>query len=116
MAVTKTETGRVGEELAAAYLIREGFTILERNRHCGHKEIDLICRDGEYIVFVEVKARSTTQYGEPSEFITPLKQYRVRTAAQMYLQKRGLTDAFCRFDAVEVFLQDGSIRHIRDAF
>ena len=116
MAVNKTETGRLGEQMAEAYLKECGYAIIGRNVRCGHKEIDLICKDGSYIVFVEVKARTETDHGLPAECITQRKQALLRTAALMYLQKNGLADAFCRFDAIEVYLTTGKINHIPNAF
>ena len=116
MALNRREIGRNGESAAENYLRERGYQILAKNFQCGHKEIDLICRDGEYIVFVEVKARSSTEYGLPAECITFRKQQMLRMAAQMFLKKNGMPDAFCRFDAVEVFLSDGRIHHIENAF
>ena len=116
MAVSKTRIGREGEELAARHLREMGYEILERNWRFGHKEIDLICVDGDYIVFVEVKARSDTEHGLPAESVTPQKIRYLRMAAEMYLQKTGNTESFCRFDVVEVYLSDGFVRHIADAF
>ena len=109
-------TGDRGERRTALYLILRGYRILERNYTFGHKEIDLICVDGDYIVFVEVKARSDTEHGLPAESVTPQKIRYLRMAAEMYLQKTGNTESFCRFDVVEVYLSDGFVRHIADAF
>ena len=116
MALSKTEIGKNGERIAAGFLKRIGYSVLETNYRFGHKEIDLICRDGDYIVFVEVKARSGIGHGLPAESVGTVKKANLRTAAAMYLRKRGTPDAFCRFDVVEVYLENGAVRHIPDAF
>ena len=116
MDLTKTQIGRQGEELAAKHLKKSGYKILERNYRSGHQEIDLVCRDGDYIVFVEVKARSSTAFGTPAEHITARKQAYLQKAALAYLAENGLTEQPARFDAVEVFLPEGRIHHIPNAF
>lgn len=116
MALNKTEIGKNGERAAADYLKSIGYSILEKNYRFGHKEIDLVCLDGDYIVFVEVKSRSGVEYGLPAESVNARKRAFLRMAASMYLKKKGMPDAFCRFDVIEVFLSDGKLNHIRDAF
>ena len=116
MALNKTEIGKAGERTAAEYLRGIGFSILEKNYRFGHKEIDLVCLDGDYIVFVEVKARSGLEHGLPAEYVNARKQSFLRMAASMYLKQKGTPDAFCRFDIVEVYLKDGTVHHIPNAF
>ena len=116
MALNKTRIGQTGERMAARFLEKMGYGVLETNYRFGHKEIDLICRDGDYIVFVEVKARSGTGHGLPAESVDARKRSHLRVAASIYLQQMGTPDAFCRFDVVEVYLESGFVRHIPDVF
>lgn len=111
-----TETGRVGERAALGYLSSLGMTFLAANYRFNHYEIDLIMREGPYIVFVEVKTRSNTEYGLPREYVDKHKQFRLITAAQSFLSENRLTDSPVRFDVTEVYLETGKILHIRDAF
>src|SRR5699024_11168311 len=72
---TTRDIGNEGEELATAYLESKGYTILERNYHFEHAEVDIVAYDNEsYIVFVEVKKRSDNRYGEPEEYIDDAKK------------------------------------------
>ena len=112
----KQDTGKRGEDAALAYLENKGYTPLARNYRHGHQELDLVMRDGRYIVFVEVKARASARYGTPAEFVTAKKRHNLILAAQAYLMQNRLTDAFARFDVVEVYTADGTLRHIPDAF
>lgn len=96
--------GRRGEDLAAAWLQRHGYTILERNwrRPCG--ELDLIAeRDGE-IVGVEVKTRSSAAMGEPEEAVTLAKQRKLLLTMQTYLMEAGAEQRPCRLDVLAVRL------------
>ncbi len=111
----KRATGSRYEALAAAFLERQGLTILERNYRCRQGEIDLIVRDGRTLVFAEVKYRSSAASGEPAEAVTPAKQRRIREAAGYYLYShRHGEDAPCRFDVVSIL--GSQIQWIRDAF
>ena len=116
MDLNTTQIGRRGEALAAKYLKGKGYQILEKNYRSGHQEIDLICQDGNYIVFVEVKARSSMNFGTPAASITGQKQAFLKKAALSYLVENHLTEQPARFDAVEVFLPEGRINHIPNAF
>lgn len=78
--------GRHGEELAAQLLAARGYEILERNWRCAAGELDLVARDGECLVFVEVRTRRGQQMGSPEESITLAKQTRLVTLAETYLQ------------------------------
>lgn len=113
---TTVRIGKKGEEAALRFLMDAGMTFIAANVHCGHNEIDLIMRDGEYYVFVEVKARMSTEYGLPREFVTPAKQKRIVTAARRYLYENRLGEVYTRFDVVEVYLESGKVCHFRDAF
>ena len=111
-----TETGRRAESIAQHYLEQRGFRLLFKNYRSGNHEIDLVMQDGDYLVFVEVKARRSLRYGTPAEMVTPLKQKRLIVAAEGYLIRENCPDAMVRFDVVEVFLDKKQLRHIPDAF
>ena len=111
----KRETGIRKEELAAEFLTRRGVKILERNFRCRQGEIDLIGRDGCYLVFFEVKYRKTARNGMPAEAVGYVKQQRIRYTAQFYLySRRYQEDMPCRFDVVSIL--GDQITWIRDAF
>ncbi|MCE5189546.1 MAG: YraN family protein [Eubacteriales bacterium] len=114
--MSTTSIGRGGEALAKEYLERLGYETLRQNYRSGPREIDLVMRDGETIVFVEVKARSKTNYGTPGEFVTRAKQHQLTLAAQAYLLQENRTDCPARFDVVEVYLACGEIQHFSNAF
>ncbi len=97
------QTGRAGEDLAAAFLEANGHEILERNFRCRSGEIDIISRQDGYLVFSEVKYRSTGVFGLPAEAVDRRKQKRISDAAAYYLYHNGYgTDVPCRFDMIAV--------------
>ena len=108
--------GERGETLALDYLRKQGYRLLDRNWRFGHRELDLVMLEGETVVFVEVKARSSTAFGTPGAFVDGEKRGNLIRAAEAYLVQKGLTEAFTRFDVVEVYLREGRIAHIPDAF
>ncbi len=117
--LSKRQIGSAGENIAAAYLKRHGYKIIERNFSV-HKvgEIDIIARDGEYLCFVEVRLRSRDDYGTPAETVNYAKQKRLIRAAEVYLAKNDLTQALVRFDVAEVYGGKNSAKTvlIKDAF
>jgi putative endonuclease len=111
--------GRWGEEVAADYLEKKGYQVLERRYHFHHAEIDLIARDGDYLVFIEVKTRSSADFGSPEEALTTWKKYYLRRAAEGYLYLNNLNNIDCRFDVISIsFSPDGQpeIEHFENAF
>ncbi len=98
-ATTRGESGRRAEALAAAFLAARGLAIVERNFRCRRGEIDIIARDGETLVFVEVRLRSRRDFGGAAASITPVKRARIAAAAAFYLGRFGRAPP-CRFDAV----------------
>ena len=114
--MSTTSIGRGGETLAREFLERKGFILLRQNYRNGPREIDLIMQDGDYIVFVEVKARSRTKYGIPAEFVTPAKMRQLTLAAEAYLIEENLLNVPARFDVVEVYLVSGNVNHFENAF
>ena len=94
--------GKHGEDLAVAELERRGYAVLARRYRTRHGEIDVVARDGETIVFVEVKAKVTAEFGTAAEAVTPRKQRRVASMAVEYLARHRLTARPCRFDVVAI--------------
>ncbi|MDD5557408.1 MAG: YraN family protein [bacterium] len=111
--------GERGEEIAGELLRRRGYRILARNYRCPRGEIDLIARDRDVIVFVEVKGRGSGRFGSPLEAVTPRKRRRLAAAALHYLASCGLLRARTRFDVVGIRWGPGGAPEIalaRDAF
>ncbi len=103
------------EQIAADYLTMQGYQILEKNFSCRQGEIDLIAKDGEWLVFVEVKYRKTTAFGMPAEAVDKRKQQRIYRAARQYIYQSGYRqEQSCRFDVVVILGEEISL--IRDAF
>ena len=98
----KRQLGRLGEELAAAYLQQQGYVILARNWRCPVGEIDIVAREGEFLTFVEVRTRRGDRFGTPEESITPTKQAKLVELAQTYLQEARLPNQSWRIDVVAV--------------
>ncbi|HEY8282996.1 MAG TPA: YraN family protein [Chloroflexota bacterium] len=109
----RRKLGDTGEELAARYLVARGYVVLSRNYRCAAGEIDLVCRDGETLVFVEVKTRRGAAFGIPEEAVTARKLARLAAAGQHYLQQQS-TEADWRIDVVAVELDSsGKLLDIR---
>ncbi len=111
--------GGAGEEIAARFLEGQGYRIIERNfrfRRMG--EIDIVAREGEYLVFCEVKMRTNDAYGPPEYAVTPAKQETIRRTASAYLAVRGIRGQCCRFDVVTIRQSGGAraITLLKDAF
>lgn len=106
--------GSVGEIKAVNYLKSEKYKILETNYRNLIGEIDIIAKKDKFIVFVEVKARETYAFGNPSEAVNRTKQYKIRRTAEGYLKEKHCYDSPCRFDCIEIV--GDRINHIEDAF
>ena len=114
----KAQTGRLGEDFCEKYYIKRGYSTVQRNYHSRYGEIDLICRNGEYLVFAEVKTRKCTTAIQPCEAVDLRKQKRIIRTAQMYLIENE-TDKQPRFDVFEVWVNEGRVvkfNHIENAF
>ena len=111
--------GKQGEDLACRELRRRGYAILARRFRTRHGEIDIIARDGDVLVFVEVKARSSRGFGGALGAVTPRKQRQVIAMAQRYMARVGWAARPCRFDVVAVQADGGDapdVTLIRNAF
>ncbi len=102
--MSTTERGRQGEIIAEQALRAHGYEIVERNWRCPVGEIDLVTRDGEVMVFVEVKLRTSDAFGSPEEAVTEAKQARLLRAGAVYLAEHGLDNVPCRIDVVAIEL------------
>lgn len=110
--------GEAGESTACEYLRGLGYQIVARNFRCRSGEVDIVARDGDATVFVEVKDRCSDSHGEGHEAVTFGKRRRIIRAAQLFAASRGLFDARLRFDVISIDRREGSphVRHDRGAF
>ncbi len=106
---TPSQTGSYGERVAASFLRGRGYRILYRNFLTREGEIDLVCRDGGVLAFVEVRSRASTDFGRPAETVTPAKEKALRQAAARYLRLLDRPEIYYRFDVVEVILVTGQV-------
>jgi putative transposase len=114
----RRQLGDAGEDLAAAALKKQGYKILERNYVCPLGEIDLIARQGQTYVFIEVKTRQNDRFGTPQEAVTAAKQRKLRLLADYYLKQKRLGEVAMRFDVVGITMTaDGpQLEIIQNAF
>lgn len=111
--------GSRGERVAMRYLRRRKYRILTKNYRCPTGEVDIICSDGDCLVFVEVKTRTSADAGEPEEAINPGKWRRIERTARHYVTRYSLQHRPARFDVVSVvWPKNGApiIEHFEDAF
>lgn len=108
--------GRYGESVAERVLVERGMVLLDRNWRCRGGEVDLVLRDGDTVVFCEVKTRRGLGHGHPVEAVTPAKAARLRRLADTWLEERGMRRVDVRIDVVGV-VQDGrgagEVEHLR---
>ncbi len=118
MSDSRKKLGQAGEQLAASFLKKKGYTIVQRNFRCRAGELDIIAEDGDYLVIVEVKTRSSGSYGSPVEAVDLRKQRQICRTARHYLHQYAIADRNIRFDVVAVIATDEIpvIEHIADAF
>ncbi len=111
--------GPRGEKIAARFLKKLGYKIVSRNYESSAGEIDLIALDGDSIVFVEVKSRSSRSGADPETAVGWRKQQQLSRVAKYYLSSKNLSNRPCRFDVIGVLIQDGcdpDIEHFVNAF
>lgn len=118
--MTRAELGRWGEDLAAQHLKAAGCELLDRNWRCRDGELDIVAREGDALIFVEVKARSGLGFGDPAEAVGPVKARRLHRVACRWLEEhRPPTRGELRFDVVSVLRAPGVapvLVHLRGAF
>ena len=115
----RKQMGNTSEDIALEYLQERGYRLIQRNYRCKAGEIDLIVQKDDILVFAEVRSRTGTQYGEPSESVNRKKQDKIRKTAKYYLYcNRHLECYYCRFDVLSIVWKDGRARveWIADAF
>jgi putative endonuclease len=119
----KDALGIYGESEAYDYLVKKGYEIVQRNYTCKIGEIDLIIKDKNELVFVEVKCRSSLYFGRPCEAVNYKKQRKIIRTTQNYIKEKNAYKALVRFDIIEVLankcgnnFQLNEINHIKNAF
>ena len=111
--------GQSSERLAEQFLVSKGYRIVERNLRTSLGELDLVAEDGNVLVFVEVKGRTTEAFGGARLAVDQRKQHKLIQLASQYLAQRHLSDKACRFDVVLVqgdSLPKGKVEHLENAF
>ncbi|QUH27395.1 YraN family protein [Vallitalea guaymasensis] len=106
--------GSKGEEIAAKFLEKQGYKIIDRNYRCRFGEIDIIGMDSDYLTFIEVKYRRNINTGYPIEAVGYYKQKRIIKTAMYYTKVKRLYNVDIRFDVVEIV--NNKIRVVKDAF
>jgi putative endonuclease len=111
------DLGKQGEDIAADYLVKKGYRVLEKNWRQWRNEIDIIAMDGNYIVIVEVKTRQSSVFGEPEVAVTRDKQKALIRSANAYIRCNNVQNEV-RFDIISVIISKTveKIHHIEDAF
>ena len=110
------ELGRKGEDIAYKYLVNNNYEIIERNFKCKQGEIDIIAKENDEIVFIEVKTRSNVACGRPSEAVNQAKQKHIKRANKYYTYLNKLDNCYIRIDVIEVYLKNNKfyINHIKN--
>ncbi|MGI8614868.1 MAG: YraN family protein [Nocardioidaceae bacterium] len=103
-AQARIAVGRLGEDVAARYLVEAGMVILDRNWRCGIGEIDIVARSSDALVVVEVKTRTTEMFGSPVEGVTPRKAARLRRLTASWLAEHPIRPPQVRIDVVGVLI------------
>ena len=110
----RRQTGAVYEKKAGAYLEEQGYVILQYNYRCRAGEVDIVARDGSFLVFCEVKYRSDRRKGSPLDAVDERKQRTIYRCAMFYLMEHRLQEVPCRFDVIGI--EGTAVTHIKDAF
>ncbi len=113
-----TEIGKQGEQYAIQFLKEKNYAILTTHFIYNHGEIDIIAKEENEIVFVEVKTRRSKKFGKPEESVTPKKQELLRRTAEGYITQNNLTNISCRFDVIAISFHQQKImyEHFKNAF
>lgn len=119
MSANSRHLGNQSEQQAYAYLSRQGLKLITRNHHCRHGEIDLVMQDGQTLVFVEVRSRSSAQFGSAIASISSSKQKKIIAAAQHFLMTHPIhQQQACRFDVIgmDASKKPSNLQWIKNAF
>jgi len=113
--INKRQFGNIGEEISCNYLENLGYQIIDRNFICRQGEIDIVAKDKDEYVFIEVKTRSNLCYGRPREAVNDNKQKHIYKSTKYYLYRNRLNDVFVRFDVIEIYLVEKrcKLRHLK---
>lgn len=115
---SKKEVGNLGEEIAVDFLIKKGYQILATNWRYLKGEIDIIAKKEDWLVFVEVKSRSTVDFGNPEDFVTPKQQKLIINTAHEFIVSNDRQEE-ARFDIIGIVIQNNKVKqidHLEDAF
>ena len=104
------ELGRIGENIIADYITKLGYKVVERNFACNQGEIDIIAKDKEELVFIEVKTRTDSSYGEATEAVTNTKKRHLINSIKYYIYKQKLENQPIRIDVAEVYINKGKVK------
>jgi len=113
MVDTRKKLGNRGEKIAAKVLRKQGYQIIEKNYHSRLGEIDIVAKEDESIVFVEVKTRCSTDFGLPEEALSYDKRRRLSKLALVYLAHRRIKDTNCRFDVVSILMDNKKVSKVK---
>ncbi|MFH2011210.1 MAG: YraN family protein [Pseudomonadota bacterium] len=118
MTKERISLGKRGEEIAVSYLKGLKYKIIERNYKCKFGEVDIIAKDKKTVTFIEVKTRSSLEYGHPSQGVDKRKQYQISKVALDYINKKNIQNLDTRFDVVTVQISEEGekVELIKDAF
>lgn len=113
----KQETGKIGEDIAVRYLQEKEYEIIERNFECKQGEIDIIAKDKEEYVFVEVKTRTNETYGKPREAVDKIKKKHIYKSTEFYIYIHNLENEPIRIDVIEIYKKKEKymLNHIKQA-
>lgn len=114
----KKLVGNKGESIAEDYLKRKGYKIIRKNYRCRFGEVDIIARDNDTIVFIEVRTKQNDNFGSPQDSITPAKIEKISKTSLSFIQEKKLTGFSYRFDFIAITFPQGkpNIEHIENAF
>lgn len=104
------ELGRIGENIIADYITKLGYKVVERNFACNQGEIDIVAKDKEELVFIEVKTRTDISYGEASEAVTDTKKRHLINTIKYYIYKQKMENQPIRIDVAEVYINKGKVK------
>ena len=110
------DIGNYGEDMAVKFLLEKGYEIIERNFLKPFGEIDIIAKDKDFLVFIEVKARKNANFGFPREFVNRSKIKKIQDVAQTYMLEKNLFGSKIRFDVIEIIFDEHKITLIENAF
>lgn len=108
--------GKKGEDIACGYLKKNGYRVLNRNYKTNVGEIDIVATDEHTLIFIEVKSRTSENFGFPSEAVGRWKRDKINQVASQYIKKFMLYGVDVRFDVIEVYLAENRVNHIENAF